>query len=220
MIPGIGHSPTSSSSNLEDRVSSQPPFQVYQDSPVVPRHQIPVLPTPSSPEPEERFFPGQAPPSYESVMASGGGGAGGGGPDVELRQLGDKMMGGAVRLRSLLNLYKPSKHSPEVCRAKEEMWTDKIERCYLDFQVDLFKFKAYAENAGVAQDEYDDAVSDVTESVSQYTVEMTNRALSAMSISSSEDRHQTSGQNLSANSDSSTANERRKRIINNNKNIK
>ena len=85
MIPGIGHSPASSSSNLENQVSSGSqeergyfslPFQVYQDSPVVPRHQIPVLPTPSSPE--ERFFPGQDPPSYESVMASGGGGAGGG----------------------------------------------------------------------------------------------------------------------------------------------
>ena len=106
---------------------------------------------------EENFFPDSDPRSYESVMASG---------DLEQRRLVDKMMRGAVRLKSLLEFYKPSKskYSPEVCRAKEEQWTEKIERSYLDFQEDLYKYKDY---------------------IVQYTVEMSTRELSAMSISNS-----------------------------------
>ena len=139
---------------------------------------------------EEGFSQGQAPPSYESVMTSDDGGS-----DLEQRRLYDKMMRGAVRLRSLLDLYKPSKYSPEVCKAKEEQRTEKIERSYLDFQEDLYIYKNYLESVGRPDINYDEAVSDVSESVIQFTVEMSARALSAMSVSSSEDRQQMSGQN-------------------------
>ena len=40
----------------------------------------------------------------------------------EQRSLEDKMMRSIVKLQSLLDLYKPSKYSPEVCQAKEELW--------------------------------------------------------------------------------------------------
>ena len=99
MIPAIGHSLASSSSNLENQVSSLSqeergyislPFEVYQD-PSARRQaqdlfqvrQIPVVPTPSS-FGEEHFFPDSDPPSYESVivMSPADGGAGGGGPCV------------------------------------------------------------------------------------------------------------------------------------------
>ena len=121
-------------------------FQVYQDPPQrQPLNQIPVLPTPSSVG--EDSFQEQAPPSYESVMASSGGGARarvptGLGiatlPDLEQRRLADKMMRSMVKLKSLLELYKPDKYSPEVCRAKEEMWTEKIERSFLELQEDMY----------------------------------------------------------------------------------
>ena len=202
-------------------------FQVYLDPPQPqhqPPNQIPVLPTPSSVG--EDSFQEPAPPSYESVMASSGGGARarvptGLGiatlPDLEQRRLADKMMRSMVKLKSLLELYKPEKYSPEVCRAKEQMWTEKIERSFLELQEDMYKYKDYAEAAGLeraATDEYDEAVDGITEAVSQYTVEMSARAFSAMTISSPnpEVGRQASGQDLSSNSDSSQGNERRKAV--------
>ena len=127
-----------------------PPLEVYQDPSL---HQIPVLPTPSSAG-DNQFFP--APPSYEeSVMAPGdnsrpgdGPGAGGGGlgddiANPELRRMRDGVASSVVRLKTYLNLYKPSKYSPEVCRAKEEVWTDKIERALLDLNEHTFRLKDF-----------------------------------------------------------------------------
>ena len=113
-------------------------------------------------------------PSYESVivMSPADGGAGGGGPcvaaltDPEQRRLADKMFRSMVRLNAILELYNPSKYSPEVCRVKEEMWTEKIEISYLELQEDMYRFKDYSQSIGRPENGHDEAVSGIAEAVS------------------------------------------------------
>ena len=88
------------------------------------------------------------------------------------------MMRSKIKLQSLLDLYNPAKYSLEVCKAKEEMWTEKIEKSFLEHQEDYYRYQDYADSISHPENGLwdDESLSSITEAVSQYMVEMSFRA--------------------------------------------
>ena len=88
------------------------------------------------------------------------------------------MMRSKIKLQSLLDLYNPAKYSLEVCKAKEERWTEKIEKSFLEHQEDYYRYQDYADSISHPENGLwdDESLSSITEAVSQYMVEMSFRA--------------------------------------------
>ena len=98
-----------------------------------------------------------------------------------------------VKLKTYLNLYKPSKYSPEIWRAKEE----EIEKALLDLNEHTFRLKDFDEDY-----DQDRTIAEMTEALSEFTLEINLRAMS-ISEPSSQVPNQSLNQNASSVSDSS-----------------
>ena len=146
-------------------------------------------------------------------MATGGGGGPGGGqshgaglvvnPETQ-RRLG-LILSSSSKLKTYLDLYKPAKYSPEVCRAKEEIWTDKVERALMELNETTFRLKELDEDY-----DHDNTIKDIIQAVSDFTLAISVRAMS-ISGPGSQVPNQSLSQNVSSVSDSSV-NERRKAV--------
>ena len=90
----------------------------------------------------------------------------------ELRRMRDGVASSVVKLKTYLNLYKPSKYSPEICRAKEEVWTDNNEKALLDLNEHTFRLKDFDEKY-----DQDRTIAEMTGAVSEFTLEINLRAM-------------------------------------------
>ena len=147
------------------------------------------------------------------MATSGGGGGPGGGQSHGAGLVGDPetqrrlalILSSSSKLKTYLDLYKPSKYSPEVCRAKEEIWTDKVERALMELNENTFRLKELDEDY-----DHDNTIKDIIQAVSDFTLAISVRAMS-ISGPGSQVPNQSLSQNVSSVSDSSM-NERRKAV--------